>query len=123
MCGSGYVRFGINQYRSGAATNGHATPVHVLLPTNYCACRNSGWPAFSVEKLLLLLDVDGVASQPRTVFLQFQLLTAGATTDGVVVIAGLFTHQKHGDDFLLALGHSQFSAELNGGLVNEDWGL
>ena len=55
--------------------------------------------------------MDGVASQSRAVFLQLEFFGAGSATNGIVVISGLFTDQKHSDDFLFALGHSQISAK------------
>lgn len=67
--------------------------------------------------------MDRVPPQTRAVLLQFQFLAASTTADGVVVVAGFFADQKHGDDFLLALGHSQFSAEVIEVLVSEIWEL
>jgi len=61
--------------------------------------------------LLLLLNVNRVPTQFRAVLFQLQLFRSGSATNGVIVIASLFTNQKYGHDFLLALGHSQFSAK------------
>lgn len=61
--------------------------------------------------LLLLLNVNRVPPQFGAVLFQLQLFRTGSTTNGVIVIASLFTNQKYGHDFLLTLGHSQFSAK------------
>ncbi len=62
--------------------------------------------------LLLLLNVNRVPPQFGAVLFQLQLFRTGSATNGVIVIASLFTNQKYGHDFLLALGHSQFSAKV-----------
>lgn len=51
-------------------------------------------------------------SQLGAILFQFQLFRTSSATNGVIVIASLFTHQKYGYDFLLALGHSQISTEV-----------
>lgn len=61
-----------------------------------------------------------VAAQARAVLLQFQFFGSGLATNGVVVIASFFAHEKYRYDFLLALGHGQLSTEVKTGSIK--WG-
>jgi hypothetical protein len=72
----------------------------LLMPTT-----SVGMAPETQRDLLLLFGVLGMLAQPGAVFLDIQLLAAGLSTQRVVVIAGLFAHQK--DDFrlFLALRH------------------
>lgn len=55
--------------------------------------------------LLLLLDVQRMLSQPGAILLQPQLFAAGPPSEGIVVIAGLFTNQVDNFKFLTASSH------------------
>ena len=63
--------------------------------------------------LFLLLDVHRVAPQSWRILLQAKLLTTEFSANGVVIIAGLLTDEKHRFNFLLffatLFGHLKLS--------------